>query len=79
MEWLKDLILEPSALQAVVVISLISSVGIGLGKIRFFGISLGTAFIFFTGILAGHLGRTRRGAVPAYPSILRRNARAICL
>ena len=56
MEWLKDLILEPSALQAVVVISLISSVGIGLGKIRFFGISLGTAFIFFTGILAGHLG-----------------------
>ncbi len=56
MEWLKDLILEPSALQAVVVISLISSVGIGLGKIRFFGISLGTAFIFFTGILAGHFG-----------------------
>lgn len=56
MEWLKDLILGPSALQAVVVISLISSVGIGLGKIRFFGISLGTAFIFFTGILAGHLG-----------------------
>ena len=56
MEWLKDLILEPSALQAVVVISLISSIGIGLGKIRFFGISLGTAFIFFTGILAGHFG-----------------------
>ncbi len=56
MEWLKDLILEPSALQAVVVISLISSVGIGLGKIRFFGISLGTAFIFFAGILAGHFG-----------------------
>ncbi|HIY69289.1 MAG TPA: putative transporter [Candidatus Alistipes intestinigallinarum] len=56
MEWLKDLLLEPSALQAVVVISLISSIGIGLGKIRFFGISLGTAFIFFTGILAGHFG-----------------------
>ena len=43
MEWLKDLLLEPSALQAVVVISLISAIGIGLGKIRLFGISLGTA------------------------------------
>lgn len=54
MEWLKDLLLVPSALQAVVVISLISALGIGLGKIRIFGISLGTAFIFFVGILAGH-------------------------
>lgn len=56
MEWLKDLLLVPSALQAVVVISLISALGIGLGKIRIFGISLGTAFIFFVGILAGHFG-----------------------
>ena len=38
------------------VISLISALGIGLGKIRIMGISLGTAFIFFVGILAGHLG-----------------------
>ena len=51
-----DLLIGHSALQAVVVISLISVVGIGLGKIRLFGISLGTAFIFFVGILAGHLG-----------------------
>ena len=56
MEWLKDLLLEPSALQAVVVISLISALGIVLGKIRVLGISLGTAFIFFVGILAGHFG-----------------------
>lgn len=56
MEWLKDLLFEPTALQAVVVISLISALGIGLGKIRIMGISLGTAFIFFVGILAGHLG-----------------------
>ena len=56
MEWLKALLVEHSALQAVVVISLISTIGIGLGKIRFFGISLGSAFIFFVGILAGHFG-----------------------
>ena len=56
MEWLGNLFVEHSALQAVVVISLISVLGIGLGKIRIAGISLGTAFIFFVGILAGHLG-----------------------
>lgn len=58
MDWLKDLLFEHSALQAVVVLSLIASIGLMLGKIRIFGISLGTAFIFFTGILAGHFGLT---------------------
>ena len=66
MEWLKDLLVEHSALQAVVVISLISTIGIGLGKIRFFGISLGTAFIFFVGILAGHFGLSLDPAMLTY-------------
>ena len=66
MDWLKDLFVEHSALQAVVVISLISTIGIGLGKIRLFGISLGTAFIFFVGILAGHLGLTLDPAMLTY-------------
>lgn len=47
---------EHSALQAVVVLSLISAVGLGLGKVRFWGVSLGVTFVFFAGILAGHLG-----------------------
>ena len=66
MEWLKELLFEHSALQAVVVISLISSIGIILGKIRFFGISLGTAFIFFVGILAGHFGLSLDPAMLTY-------------
>lgn len=56
MEWLSNIFVEHSAMQAVVVISLISSLGIMLGKVRIGGVSLGTAFIFFVGILAGHLG-----------------------
>lgn len=56
MTWLTDIFTAHSALQAVVVLSLIATVGIGLGKIRFLGISLGSAFIFFVGIVAGHLG-----------------------
>ena len=66
MEWLKELLVEHSALQAVIVISLISTIGIGLGKIRFFGISLGTAFIFFVGILAGHFGLSLDPAMLIY-------------
>ena len=66
MDWLKDLFIEHSALQAVVVISLISTIGIGLGKIRLFGVSLGTAFIFFVGIVAGHFGLTLDPAMLTY-------------
>lgn len=56
MEWLNSLFFEHSPLQAVIVLSTITAIGLGLGKIRFFGISLGVTFVFFTGIMAGHLG-----------------------
>lgn len=56
MEWLNNLFFEHSPLQAVIVLSTITAIGLGLGKIRFFGISLGVTFVFFTGIMAGHLG-----------------------
>ena len=56
MDWLYSLFVEHSALQAVVVLSLISAIGLGLGKIHICGISLGVTFVFFMGILCGHLG-----------------------
>ena len=56
MEWLYNLFLEHSALQAVVVLSLISAIGLGLGRVHFWGVSLGVTFVFFAGILAGHFG-----------------------
>jgi len=56
MEWLDTLFVNHSALQAVVVVSLISALGLALGKIHVMGISLGVTFVFFAGILAGHLG-----------------------
>lgn len=56
MEWLYSLFIEHSALQAVVVLSLISAIGLGLGKIHVCGISFGVTFVFFAGILAGHFG-----------------------
>lgn len=56
MEWFKELIVSHSAIQAVIVISLISTLGLALGKIRILGISLGVTFVFFVGIMAGHFG-----------------------
>lgn len=56
MNWINDIIYTHSALQSVIVISLIIATGLGLGKIRICGISLGVTFVFFAGILAGHLG-----------------------
>lgn len=56
MSWINSLFFEHTALQAVLVLSVISAIGLGLGKIKVFGISLGVTFVFFTGILAGHLG-----------------------
>ena len=56
MDYIRLLFIEHSALQAIIVLSLISAVGVLLGRIKLCGISLGTAFIFFVGILAGHLG-----------------------
>ena len=57
-DYLNGLFIEHSALQAIVVLSLISAIGLVLGRIRVLGISLGITFVFFAGIFAGHLGLT---------------------
>ena len=56
MDWINSLLFEPSAVQTVIVLSLICAGGLSAGKIHLAGISLGVAFVFFIGIFAGHLG-----------------------
>ena len=56
MEWINSLFFEHSAIQAIVVLSLVTATGLWLGKIHVWGISLGITFVFFMGILAGHIG-----------------------
>ena len=56
MEWINSIFFEHSALQAIIILSLTTAIGISLGKIRIGGISLGVTFVFFMGIVAGHLG-----------------------
>ncbi len=56
MNWLQETFLQPTLVQAIVVICIVSALGTYLGRIKFFGVSLGVTFVFFVGILAGHLG-----------------------
>ena len=57
-------------MQAVIILSIIIATGLGLGKIRFFGVALGVAFVFFAGILAGHLGANIDNSMLTYAESL---------
>ncbi|MCD7935289.1 MAG: putative transporter [Tannerellaceae bacterium] len=56
MSWLQEAFMEPSAIQTIVVISMVAAIGLRLGKLKLFGVSLGITFVFFTGIIVGHFG-----------------------
>lgn len=57
MEWLNNLLFNSDSIaHTVLLYSLVISLGVILGKIRIFGVSLGVTFILFAGILMGHLG-----------------------
>ena len=56
MEWFTDLFTEHTFIQAILVLSLICAVGLLCNQIKFKGVTLGVTFVFFAGIVAGHLG-----------------------
>lgn len=57
MDWLISLFTDNSTIaHDVIVYSLVIALGVLLGKVKFFGVSLGVTFVLFVGILMGHLG-----------------------
>lgn len=56
MDWIASLFTTHSPVQTVIIVSLVIAIGLSLGRIKVMGISLGDAFVFFMGILAGHIG-----------------------
>ena len=59
MNWLESLLWDPSSVAHIVCLyAFVISVGVLLGKIKIFGVSLGVTFVLFTGILMGHFGFT---------------------
>ena len=58
-QWLRDLFTATDSVAHIVLLyAIIIAIGVYLGKIKFFGISLGVTFVLFAGILAGHIGFT---------------------
>ena len=59
MNWFESLLWDPSSVAHIVSLyAFVISVGVLLGKIKFFGVSLGVTFVLFAGILMGHFGFT---------------------
>ncbi len=56
MDWLCETFLQPTIIQAIIVICAVSALGVYLGKLKIFGVSLGVTFVFFAGILTAHFG-----------------------
>ena len=59
LQWLKDLFTANDSVAHIALLyAVVIAVGVYLGKIKFWGISLGVTFVLFAGIVAGHIGFT---------------------
>lgn len=59
MEWINVLLNDPNSVAHIVLLyAFVIAVGVALGKIKIFGVSLGVTFVLFTGIVMGHFGFT---------------------
>ena len=58
-QWLKDLFTTTDSVAHIALLyAIVIAIGVYLGKIKIFGVSLGVTFVLFAGILAGHIGFT---------------------
>lgn len=59
MDWLQSLLWDSSSVAHIVLLyAFVIAVGVYLGKIKIFGVSLGVTFVLFAGIVMGHFGFT---------------------
>lgn len=56
MDWLNSLLFGNGIAHTILIYSFVIFTGLILGKVKFFGISLGSTFVLFMGILVGHFG-----------------------
>lgn len=67
MNWLQDLLTNPNSIAHIVALyAFVIAAGVLLGKIKFFGISLGVTFVLFVGILVGHFGFTGNPSILSF-------------
>ena len=59
MDWLNSLLTDENSIAHIMLLyAFVVAVGVLLGKIKFFGVSLGVTFVLFAGIVCGHFGFT---------------------
>jgi putative transport protein len=58
MDWLNDLLWKETVAHTILIYSVVIALGVALGKIRLFGVSLGITFVLFAGIAIAHFGYT---------------------
>ena len=65
MDWIQSLLFPGniSLASTIVLYSFVIALGVYLGKLKFFGVSLGVTFVLFVGILMGHFGYIVDGEV----------------
>jgi len=56
MDWFSELLFGTGIAHSILILALVISIGLLLGKIKVFGISLGTTWILFVGIFLSHFG-----------------------
>jgi putative transport protein len=56
LDWLHSLIFEEGVAHTILLYAFVIAIGVMLGKIKIFGVSLGVTFVLFVGIVAGHFG-----------------------
>lgn len=56
MDWINDLLWGNGIAHSILILSVAIALGIQLGKIKIFGVSLGITLVLFVGILLGHFG-----------------------
>ena len=63
-DWLVNLFTTTDSVAHIALLyAVVIAVGVYLGKIKFFGISLGVTFVLFAGIVAGHIGFTAPSSI----------------
>lgn len=56
MTWFSDLLWSETVAHTILIYSFVIAIGIALGKVKIYGISLGITFVLFAGIFVGHFG-----------------------
>ena len=58
MDWIVELFTEQSFAQTLIIYGLVIALGIGFGKVKVYGVSLGVTWVLFIGLLFSFFGVT---------------------